>query len=168
MKTNVRIRKVDTSALRRRFAAMSRRSQDFRPVFKWVLKELQKAHLANFTREGTVDGAPWKPLDPQYASWKLSNYGANGILVADGSLRRSLTVDSSRGAVRDVGFRTATFGTQIPYAKFHQSGTRFMAERKPVFLPSLMPNQTATVVGEYIVHGSVGVRYAAALKGFVI
>ena len=159
---------VDTSRLRRRFAAMTRRSQDFKPVFRWVMQELQKAHRDNFKSEGAASGFPWQPLDPQYASWKLKNYGDKGILARTGDLENSLTMNSGRGAIRDIGLRTAEFGTRIPYAQFHQAGTRNMAQRKPVFYPPLMANRTATVVGEYIVHGSVGVKYSDAMKGFLI
>jgi phage gpG-like protein len=165
---SVRIVDVDTSALRKRFAIMTRRSKDFRPVFRWVMQELQKAHRTNFATQGASSGFPWSPLDPQYSSWKTENYGAKGILVRDGTLKHSLTVDSGRGAVRDMGLRTAEFGTQLPYAKFHQTGTPNMAQRKPVFVPPLMAFQTATVVGEHIMYGSIGVRYADAMKGFVI
>ena len=38
----MKVTKVDTSALRRRFMAMSRRAQNFTPVFRWMMQELQK------------------------------------------------------------------------------------------------------------------------------
>lgn len=168
MAVNVRIKKVDTSAVRRRFTAMTRRSQNFKPVFRWVMQELQKAHRQNFRSQGAASGFPWQPLDPQYSSWKTANYGSKGVLVRSGDLKNSLTMNSGRGAIRDMGLRTAEFGTKLPYAKFHQAGTENMAQRKPVFRPPLMASETAVVVGEYIVHGSVGVKYADAMKGFVI
>lgn len=165
-----RIRKIDvnTSAVKRRFAAMSRRSNDFGPVFRWVFQSLQRAHMMNFAAQGSMDGAPWKPLDPQYASWKLENYGAQGILVADGTLRSSLSLSNSRGAIREIGKTSATFGSKIPYASFHQTGTSRMSKRPPLFVPNLMADRTANVVAEYIVHGSVGVVYSAATNGFMI
>lgn len=168
MSVQVYIKKVDTSNVRSRFAAMTRRSRDFRPVFRWVMQELQKAHRDNFRTQGASSGFPWSPLDPQYASWKLENYGAKGILVRSGDLQRSLTMNSGRGAVRDIGSRTAEFGTRLPYAKFHQSGTSKMAQRKPLFVPRLMAERTGNVVAEYIVHGSIGVKYSDAMKGFLI
>ena len=72
-------------------------------------------------------------------------------------------MNSGRGAVRDIGARTAEFGTKLPYAKFHQSGTSNMAQRKPLFLPRLMAGRTADAVGEYLVHGSVGMRTTGGL-----
>ena len=163
----MKVTKVDTSALRRRFMAMSRRAQNFTPVFRWMMQELQKAHRDNFRTEGTTSGFPWQPLDPQYASWKLANYGANGILVRSGDLRNSLTsMNSNRGAVRDIGLRTAYFGTTIGYAKFHQSGTSNMAQRKPLFVPKMMAHDVARATGEHIVYGSVGEVYSNLKRGF--
>jgi len=166
-KSFVRIVDVDTSRVRKLFVGMINRSNDFKPVFRWMFQALQKAHMQNFQTQGQTDGSPWKPLDPQYASWKLENYGDKGILVRTGDLQDSLTMNSARGAVRDMGRRTAYFGTKLSYAKFHQNGTINMAERRPVFLPNLMARQTARAVGEHIVHNSVGVVYPYLKNGFV-
>ena len=163
MRVQVRIVDVDTSRVVRRFGKILRRSQNFKPVFRWVFQELQEAHRDNFRTGGAASGFPWKPLEPQYASWKIENYGANGVLVRTGDLRSSLTMNSGRGAVRDMGARTAEFGTKIPSAQFHQSGTSNMAQRKPLFLPKLMADRTAHVVGEYLVYGSVGVKATGGL-----
>lgn len=163
MRVQVRIVDVDTSKADRRFGQILRRSRDFKAVFRWMFQELQEAHRENFRTQGAASGFPWKPLEPQYASWKIENYGANGVLVRSGDLERSLTMNSGRGAVRDIGARTAEFGTKLPYAKFHQSGTSNMAQRKPLFLPRLMADRTADAVGEYLVHGSVGMRTTGGL-----
>ena len=163
MRVQVRVVDVDTSKADRRFGQILRRSRDFKAVFRWMFQELQEAHRENFRTQGAASGFPWKPLEPQYASWKIENYGANGVLVRSGDLERSLTMNSGRGAVRDIGARTAEFGTKLPYAKFHQSGTSNMAQRKPLFLPRLMADRTADAVGEYLVHGSVGMRTSGGL-----
>jgi phage gpG-like protein len=163
MRVQVRVVDVDTSKADRRFGQILRRSRDFKAVFRWMFQELQEAHRENFRTQGAASGFPWKPLEPQYASWKIENYGANGVLVRSGDLERSLTMNSGRGAVRDIGARTAEFGTKLPYAKFHQSGTSNMAQRKPLFLPRLMADRTADAVGEYLVHGSVGMRTTGGL-----
>jgi len=168
MRVHVRVVDVDVSKADRRFAAILRRSRNFKPVFRWMMQQLQEAHRENFKTGGTKSGFRWQPLDPQYASWKLENYGAKGILVRTGSLERSLTMNSGRGAVRDIGARTAEFGTSIPYAKWHQSGTRNMAQRKPLFLPRLMADRTANAVAEYLVHGTVGINNAKVTGGFTI
>lgn len=167
MRVSIKIKDVNTINLKRKFAAMSRRSRDFSPVFRWAMQELQKAHQDNFNTNGGASGSPWKPLDPQYSSWKISNYGSKGVLVRTGALENSLTMNSGRGAVRDIGRTSAEFGTSLPYAKFHQVGTTTMAQRKVVFLPVTMAQRTANVVAEYIVHGTMGVVYSDAMRGFV-
>ncbi len=160
MATKVRIREVDTSAVLRRFRAMIRRSSNFASVFRWALRQLQDAHASNFDARGTLSGSPWAPLDPQYAAWKLENYGADGILVREGTLRSSLTDWNSRGAIRDIGVTEATFGTNLDYAKFHQMGTRMMPSRPPVFTPRTFSNRLARAVGEHVVYGGeVGSTY---------
>jgi phage gpG-like protein len=163
MRVQVRIVDVDTSRADRRFGKILRRSRNFKPVFRWMFQELQEAHRDNFKTKGATSGFPWKPLEPQYASWKIANYGAEGILVRTGALESSLTMNSGRGAVRDMGARTAEFGTKIPYAQFHQSGTSNMAQRKPLFLPKLLADRAAHAVGEYLVHGSVGMKTPGGL-----
>lgn len=166
MSVKVRVRKVDTAAVVRRIRAMRRRSKDFRNVFRWALLELEKAHNKNFSARGTMAGPAWKPLDTEYASWKLANYGAKGILVREGDLRSSLTDFNSRGAVRDVGRHKATFGTSIGYAGFHQAGTSNMARRKVVFVPRRFAHGVAEAVAERVVYGSeVGQTYTHLRNG---
>ena len=154
---------VDTSKLSERLTKMSLRATNFKPVFWWTFRELEKAHEENFRTQGAASGFPWKPLDPQYAAWKIENYGYKGILVREGNLQDSLTMNSGRGAIRDVGRRSAEFGTRVEYAKFHQAGTRHMQQRKPLFVPRLMAEKIGNVTAEYIVHGSVGTSVSGGL-----
>lgn len=145
---------VNTNPAERRLSAMKRRMSSFKSVFRWVFKELQAAHRANFATQGAVGGDIWKPLDPQYASWKLENYGARGILVRTGDLQRSLTVENARGAIREIRSQSATFGTSIPYARFHQRGTLNMPERPPIVESDLLNELISQKVAEYIVEGT--------------
>lgn len=164
MTAKVTIKKVDTSRLKRRFAGMIDRSNDFKPVFRWVFLELSEAHARQFASEGSASGFPWKPLDPQYSSWKLKNYGDNGILVRKGDLRDSLAdLNSTRGAVRDIDAKKATFGTEVEYAHYHWTGTRKMPARRPLFVPRMLSDRTAFMVGRYIVDGQDGLTAAIPL-----
>lgn len=145
--------KVDFSQVSSDFRGMSRRAQNFKPAFRWFMKELQVLHMQNFRTRGAVDGSVWKPLDPEYAAWKLENYGARGILVADGSLRASLTFDNARGAIRDVRRTGMRFGTSLPYAKFHQTGTRYMPERRPLVTNQALYERLAQNMAEHVTDG---------------
>lgn len=155
---------VDSRSAQNRFRGMIRRMQSFKPVFRWAFKEIQAAHAANFATNGAVDGSPWKPLDPQYAAWKIENYGANGILVRTGELRSSLTIDNARGAIREIRRQSATFGTDIPYAKFHQRGTQNMPERPPIISNDLVYAGIGDKLAEYIVDGNQVLKFRNTFK----
>lgn len=156
--------KVDDSGPQRRLRGMTRRMRNFKPVFRWAFKELQLAHRLNFQSKGAVGGQVWAPLDPEYAAWKLENYGANGILVRTGDLQRSLTFDNARGAVREIRRTKARFGTSIPYARFHQTGTRNMPERPPIVNPEVLQSRLADRMATYIVEGRGVERATGAFR----
>lgn len=149
---------VDTDALRRLFAKMSARSKDFDSVFRWAMRHLAEEHAKLFATNGnTLGSTPWEPLKESTVAWKLANgYGAQGILVRDGTLKSSLTdLNSSRGAIRDVGRTEASFGTNVEYAGYHFYGTRRMASRKPLFVPAHFAWRTATATAKHIVYGQI-------------
>lgn len=166
MPVRFNVTKVDARAVKRRLRGMRRRSRDFRNVFRWALMELERAHNENFSARGTLAGPAWQPLDSEYAAWKLDNYGANGILVREGDMRSSLSDWNSRGAIRDVGRKSATFGTDIGYAAFHQAGTRDMPQRKIVFVPRRFAFHMAEAAAERVVYGGeVGETYTRLRNG---
>jgi phage gpG-like protein len=165
MAVRVRITDVEMSALRRRFAAMTRRSTNFSSMFRWALRQLQDAESKNFASQGHLSGGGWKPLDNEYAAWKLANYGAGGILVREGNLRSSLTNWNARGAIRDVGATSATFGTSLPYAKYHEGGTFKMPARQINFVPRTFADRLARAAGEHVVYGGEVGNIYTHLKG---
>jgi phage gpG-like protein len=172
---------VDTTEVRKRFIGFRIRAKNFTPVLRWAFKQLQEAHLKNFASEGRASNSPWRPLDPEYASWKLEKYGNNGILVgraSDGSdLRASLIFSNTRGSIRNIittgeGTNSAEFGTDLPYAKFHQTGTRDMPARKVVYVPQFFKYKMKLAVLEHILYGQkdefkVGDAYVSLRRGLL-
>jgi len=154
---------VDDRALTRYFLGLYKRNTNYRPVFRWARSELASANRRNFATRGGVSGSPWPGLDEEYARWKLSEYGPRPVLVATGALFRSLAF--LRGHPNHLGRKDATFGTDIPYAKWHQKGTRSMPMRKVVFVPRTFAYRLAKKTGTYLVHGEGAGRAWRALKG---
>jgi len=79
----------------------------------------------------------WAALSPQYAAWKSRHYPGKTILQRTERLRESLEWNGRR--LGKDGFFQATrdavvFGTDVPYAKYHQKGTPRMPQRE--FLPT--------------------------------
>lgn len=152
MAVRVRTSVSGTQSVNRYFDGMLRRSADFRQIFRWAQRELEEANRENFATHGAASGRPWMPLDNEYARWKLGNYGAKPIMIREGDLYQELTF--LRGRPNDIGNRSATFGTDLPYAKFHQAGTRNMARRTIVFVPELFAERLGRMVLNYLVYGS--------------
>lgn len=76
-------------------------------IFSWIQR--------NFQAEGSLNES-WAQLSPKYAKWKEKRYGiGKKILERDGQLRDSY---GNFGYDND----TATVGTSLLYAPFHELG----------------------------------------------
>lgn len=150
---------VDDKQARHNIRQMWDRADNFKSVFRWAQRELEKANRENFASQGTASGKPWMPLDNEYARWKLANHGALPILVVSGTLKDSLT--RLRGAPNEIDKKSAVFGTNLtvggrPIARYHQDGTTKMPARKIVFVPPMFAASLAQKVGAHIVYGDLG------------
>lgn len=114
---------VDLGDVMEELAAMKARSSEFFPVFEKARLRLIEANAENFTSSGLPVGG-WAPRTREYA-WP--------ILRRTNDLMGSLT--TLRGAPNEIRATSAQFGTNVKYAKFHQSGTRRMAKRQIVYEP---------------------------------
>ncbi len=102
-----------------------------------VAKELYASFLETeqgaFDSQGsTTKDGEWEPLSPNTLTEKMRKHQDSRILRATGTLFRSLTSQGAKGAVFDFDETSVTMGTSIPYAEYHQTGTRHMPQRKPV------------------------------------
>lgn len=130
---------------------IKKRANDVKPVL-WKAKEwLGDANSQNFLLAGLPSGG-WSPLDPQYASWKSARHPAAGLMIKTGRLFNSLS--SLSGPPNLVESMSATFGTKVEYAKFHQYGTSKMAQRKVVYEPVGFSKRLGEVMGAYVADGN--------------
>jgi phage gpG-like protein len=82
-----------------------------------------------YLRQQGPDGTPWKPL----ALPTVMAKGFSAILVETGRMFESLTTpNGTEDTIWITGKNWLTFGTEVPYAKFHQTGTRRMPARPHV------------------------------------
>jgi phage gpG-like protein len=84
------------------------------------------------TQGGRTGG--WAPLSPQYAIDKARKYGSQPILVASGAMRASL-MGGSGNISRQIP-EGLVFGTDVSYARYHQTGTSRMPQRRILDLTS--------------------------------
>ena len=144
------------------YTNMIRRSQNFAPSYRWARRELRQWNAANFASDGVASGKKWNALDTEYHSWKIQHYGPLPTMVRTGDLYRDLI--TLRGRANHIGHKNASFGTDIEYAKFHQTGTRFMPARKIVFTPKRFADILGERVLDYIIYGMPGTRAYKKLK----
>lgn len=114
--------------------SISKSITDWRGVWPEVEQIFYRAQLEQFNSEGSRGGSRWTPLSDNYRNWKQKKYPGRPILVLTGRLKRSLTVNGAGGAdqVRDQQPMSLTLGSVVPYAIYHQRGTKRMAQRQPM------------------------------------
>lgn len=116
---------------------------DFRPVWREATKLFYEFEKEAFDSEGRSSAVgQWKPLTRAYAQWKEKKAPGKPILELTGALRASLTRPNARGSIRRVTDEEMLVGSAIPYAVFHQGGTRKMIARPPI---ALTPEQTRQI-----------------------
>lgn len=115
--------------------AIENRARDARQAFERMSESFIRMERKQFASEGGYGSGRWAPLSPAYAARKRIEYPSTPILVATGTLRRSLT--GGDGYISFIESDRAVFGSDVPYAGFHQSGTATMPARPPV--PRTLP-----------------------------
>lgn len=129
------------------------RCTDLKPVFRWAKEVLKKSFSENFTDNGLPVGG-WSPLDAEYAAWKARALPGRTTLIRSGELFRSLSELSD--SVNEINKLSATFGTGIEYAEFHQYGTDRMPKRQILFISQSFVDDFAQKLANYIVEGNKG------------
>jgi phage gpG-like protein len=116
-----------------KLAAMELRSKNFFPIFEKVLTDASGGGNAENFGLGGLPAGGWAPLSPVYGAWKAIRFPGAPPMVRTGRLFASLI--DLRGPENSIRPKSATFGTEVEYAKFHQYGTTKMPKRKIVFEP---------------------------------
>ena len=107
---------------------------DLTDLWPFVDEYLCYIEAEQFERQGARGGGgfEWAALKPGYALWKHIHYPGKPILVREGDLKKSLT-QKGGDHIFKAGRLGMTFGTEVPYAIYHQTG---VAETK---LPARPP-----------------------------
>lgn len=138
---------VDYMEVKALFTIIDLKLDSFYPVFLQQRTYLAAAFSANMATGGNFPGSGgWRPEKP--GPWSAAQ-GFPAYLFRTGRLMESFA--SLRGQGADIGKSEATFGTNVPYAKFHQYGTEDMPSRKLVFIPSRYSMKFAKDVKDHVV-----------------
>jgi hypothetical protein len=99
-----------------------------------VADDLRQMIAEQFATEGAAGGTPWAPLAP--STLRQSGRARVGILYATGALLGSLTDPGAPGHVEQLDAQSLLFGSDLPYAIYHQTGTGIGFGQATVASPS--------------------------------
>ena len=130
----IRIHPEDQSQFARAVLSMSEWCQ--RPMtHPGVFEGLQKTYDNHTSKvwqtQGGAIGEPWPPLADSTIRQKIANprwHGRN-MLMRSLRLAKSFLSDTSRDHASKQTHQAAEFWTRVPYAKYHQTGTKRMPAR---------------------------------------
>lgn len=111
----------------RQLATWGMRMQTLAPAFELIGQDLLGDFAQNMVREGGFFGrdSRWPPLAPSTIKEKQRlGYGAMPMLWRTGALAASLAEKGAPGNIFEVGANYVAVGSSIPYAIFHQRGSR--------------------------------------------
>jgi phage gpG-like protein len=141
--------------VQRTFLRWQERVLDARPLWNQMRKDLNLIERVQFLTEGSHGSGGWAPLKPATIAGKKARGEEPWILRATEALFKSLTEEGADGAVFEPEREFMVFGTSIPYATFHMTGTRNMPARKPVQLTEIERTELTKMVQRFIVSGEV-------------
>jgi len=109
-----------------------------------VADDFREMVAEQFATEGRSEGTPWASRarrgGPRGRPGQAQRHPARGqaqglpLLVRSGALRASLTRKGAAGSIEDIDGQTLSIGSRLPYAIFHQFGTRRMPARPLIVL----------------------------------
>lgn len=124
--------------------------RDFTPAFRVMIDYLQQYESQVFTAEGSSDELkPWAALTEPYATRKQKQYPGSTILIRSRVLYNSL-IGTGVGNISLVSNRNMEYGTEIPYAIYHQRGTRHMTARPILRLGNRARNKLTQILAKSI------------------
>lgn len=104
-----------------------------------VADDFREMVAEQFATEGRAEGTPWAPRksSPVGATRRVARLGrgtASPLLIRTGALRDSFTRRGASGSIEKIDGQALSIGSRLPYAIFHQFGTRRMPARPIIVL----------------------------------
>lgn len=136
--------------VQQKFASYGADVSDLSVPFAQIADDLQADFTLNMATEGGVFAGGWAPLAASTIADRVrKGYGASPILYRTGRLANSLSGDGG-DTVKTVTAKSVTVGTSVPYATYHQTGTKKMPQRKIVGLSWARRSLIVRRLGDYI------------------
>jgi len=112
-------------------AAFHESLADQAPALARVADDCREMIARQFASEGRAEGTPWPELSP---ATLRRRHARTPILYKTGALLRSLGEPGAAGHVEELEGYSLTLGSRLPYALYHQTGTRRLPARPIIVL----------------------------------
>jgi len=138
--------------IKRMVREMGERAQDVSPAWDALLTWFSEQNFEQWLSRGSRYHTHWAPLAPSTLAEKFRKGLPLHPLIRTGKLVNSLAHRPLK--VEHMTGSQVTAGTDVPYAKFHQTGTRYMP-RRVLFSPAQIRKEQAatTAVANWIIRG---------------
>lgn len=157
MGTMVKVDGRSLTQVRRKLHDMRRRADNLTAAWEVLLDWFAHQERLQFGTRGTRWGTPWRELAPVTVHEKRELGYTTDILVRDSTLLRSLADRPLR--IERILPHEVTAGTNVPYAHFHQSGTKYMPRRELISAEAVAREGVVTqAVISWILRGRSEVR----------
>jgi phage gpG-like protein len=117
------------------------------PELMSIADDFREMIAQQFASEGLAEGTPWAALAPSTLRHRRAS---TSILYQTGALLRSLTEPGAAGHVEELEGYSITLGSQLPYASYHQNGTRRMPARPIIVLSGTRAERWTEIVRQEI------------------
>jgi len=150
---------INSDQVERALAGFQGALADNAPALREIADDFREMIAQQFTSEGQAEGTPWaaRKTSRQPQTWRKAAMSApalvartgrgnaSPLLVRTGALRDSL-IGLGGGHVEEIDERSLTLGSRVPYAMFHQLGTRRMPARPIIVLSDARAERWAEIV----------------------
>lgn len=124
MGLRLRFTVFDEQQVNRVLEGLDNRARDMRPAWDEV-----REYFSDYEeRWFLARGRGWRPLSRSYERWKARHFPGKPIMVRTGELEQSLEEPSID--IREPTY--AIFGTDVPYAGYHQRGGGRLPQRRVI------------------------------------
>lgn len=118
--------------------------EDARPAFELMKRALQRSEAEVFDTAGAAIAARWPgAVEPERKT-------DSRLLMATGALRNSLAQQTASTELEITPTRL-TYGTRVPYGRFHEYGTSRMPARPFIGLSDNAARQLINIMHDYSV-----------------
>lgn len=145
----------------RELERIGRRPTNAEPAFQAIAEDMLDITRSNFQSQGAARSGGWAALAESTKARKQASHDPtiranwNRILHATEALFKSLTQRGSADALLIVQPTWMAYGSLLPYARLHQTGTSRMPQRRPVQFNEFDKRQFIQRIQRYVLTGTI-------------